>query len=132
MQAAASGVTLLPKPRSPHTTPAPRPPRRPGGRGPPPFTPPSPSAPSPIVELNRAVAFGKAFGPAAGLAIADALVADGALAQHYLLSAVRGDLLEKLGRTAEARAEFERAADLTRNERERDVLLARAGRIQSG
>jgi RNA polymerase sigma factor (sigma-70 family) len=82
--------------------------------------------PSPIVELNRAVAFAMAFGPEAGLEIVDALVADGALAAYYLLPAVRGDLLAKLGRVDEARGEFQRAAELTRNERERDVLLARA------
>lgn len=83
-------------------------------------------APSPIVELNRAVAVGMAFGPAAGLELVDALVADRALAGYHLLPAVRGDLLEKLGRDGEAREEFRRAAELTRNEREREVLLARA------
>jgi RNA polymerase sigma-70 factor (ECF subfamily) len=83
-------------------------------------------APSPIVELNRAVAVAMAFGPAAGLELVDALVADGALAAYHLLPAVRGDLLARLGRHTEARAEFERAAALTRNERERDLLLARA------
>ena len=67
-----------------------------------------------------------AFGPAAGLELVDVLVADGALAAYHLLPAVRGDLLAKLGRGDEARAEFQRAAALTRNERERDVLLARA------
>jgi len=83
-------------------------------------------APSPIVELNRAVAVAMAFGADAGLELVDALVADGALAAYHLLPAVRGDLLAKLGRGDEARAEFQRAAELTRNERERDVLLARA------
>ena len=83
-------------------------------------------APSPIVELNRAVAVAMAFGPDAGLELVDALVADGALAAYHLLPAVRGDLLAKLGRGDEARVEFQRAAALTRNERERDVLLARA------
>jgi RNA polymerase sigma-70 factor (ECF subfamily) len=83
-------------------------------------------APSPIVELNRAVAVGMAFGPDAGLELVDVLVADGALAAYHLLPAVRGDLLAKLGRGDEARAEFRRAAELTRNQRERDVLLARA------
>jgi predicted RNA polymerase sigma factor len=83
-------------------------------------------APSPIVELNRAVAVAMAFGPDAGLELVDALVADGALAAYHLLPAVRGDLLAKLGRGDEARAEFQRAAELTRTERERDVLLARA------
>ena len=82
--------------------------------------------PSPIIELNRAVAVAMAFGPDAGLEIVDALVADGALAAYYLLPAVRGDLLAKLGRGDEARVEFQRAAELTRNERERDILLARA------
>jgi predicted RNA polymerase sigma factor len=81
---------------------------------------------SPVVELNRAVAVGMAQGPAAGLAVADALVEEPALAGYHLLSSVRGDLLEKLGRVREARAEFERAASLTRNERERRVLLDRA------
>jgi RNA polymerase sigma factor (sigma-70 family) len=83
-------------------------------------------APSPVVELNRAVAVGMAFGPEAGLAIADALVDDPALARYHLLPSVRGDLLYKLGRFDEARREFERAASLTRNERERALLLARA------
>jgi RNA polymerase sigma factor (sigma-70 family) len=83
-------------------------------------------APSPVVELNRAVAHGMAFGPAAGLHIADALTAEPALKTYHLLPAVRGDLLAKLGRTKEARAEFERAAALTRNARERSLLTARA------
>jgi len=82
--------------------------------------------PSPIVELNRAVAVSMAFGPQAGLAIVDALVAEGALESYHLLPTVRGDLLMKLDRTAEARAEFERAATLTRNDRERALLLRRA------
>jgi RNA polymerase sigma-70 factor, ECF subfamily len=82
--------------------------------------------PSPIVELNRAVAVGMAFGPAAGLSIVDALSGERALREYHLLPAVRGDLLDKLGRTDEARAEFERAASLTRNARERHVLLRRA------
>ena len=84
-------------------------------------------APSPIVELNRAVAAAMAFGPALGLQMVDTLLADSSLSEYHLLPAVRGDLLEKLGRHAEARVEFERAASLTRNARERDVLLARAG-----
>ncbi|MBL8742398.1 MAG: RNA polymerase sigma factor, partial [Myxococcales bacterium] len=75
--------------------------------------------PSPIVELNRAVAVGMAFGPQAGLAIVDAIVAAGALAGYHLLPTVRADLLGKLGRRAEARGELERAAGMTRNERER-------------
>ncbi len=83
-------------------------------------------APSPIVELNRAVAVAMASGPAAGLALVDALAADRALRSYHLLPSVRGDLLEKLGRFEEARAEFERAASLTRNERERALLLRRA------
>jgi RNA polymerase sigma factor (sigma-70 family) len=82
--------------------------------------------PSPVVELNRAVAVSMAFGPAAGLQIIDALVDDPALSGYHLLPSVRGDLLFKLDRKAEARAEFERAAVLTRNARERDLLLARA------
>jgi RNA polymerase sigma factor (sigma-70 family) len=83
-------------------------------------------APSPIVELNRAVAVGMADGPAAGLAVVDALVAEGALADYHLLPSVRADLLIKLGRRAEARTELERAAGLTRNARERAMLLERA------
>jgi RNA polymerase sigma-70 factor, ECF subfamily len=82
--------------------------------------------PSPVVELNRAVAVGMAFGPAAGLELVDALIAEPSLKTYHLLPAVRGDLMEKLGRFGEARAEFERAAALTRNARERDLLLARA------
>jgi predicted RNA polymerase sigma factor len=83
-------------------------------------------APSPVVELNRAVAVGMASGPAAGLELVDALTSEPSLASYHLLPAVRGDLLAKLGRSAEARSEFERAASLTRNVRERDVLLGRA------
>jgi predicted RNA polymerase sigma factor len=82
--------------------------------------------PSPVVELNRAVAVSRAYGPAAGLELADALADGAALRDYHLLPAVRGDLLAQLGRRAEARAEFERAAGMTRNERERAVLLARA------
>ncbi|SEG73132.1 RNA polymerase sigma factor, sigma-70 family [Thermomonospora echinospora] len=85
-------------------------------------------APSPVVELNRAVAVGMAYGPARGLEIVDALVRERALRSYPQLPAVRGDLLEKLGRLDEAREEFRRAADLTRNERERALFLARAGR----
>lgn len=83
-------------------------------------------APSPVVELNRAVALGMAFGPAAGLDLADQLVEIPSLRNYHLLPSVRGDLLAKLGRADEARAEFERAASLTRNERERALLLSRA------
>ena len=82
--------------------------------------------PSPVVELNRAVAVSMAFGPAAGLAIVDTLTDEPALREYHLLPAVRGDLLSKLERSDEARAEFERAASLTQNARERQVLLARA------
>jgi RNA polymerase sigma factor (sigma-70 family) len=82
--------------------------------------------PSPIIELNRAVALAMLMGPAAGLAIVDGLRAEPALAQYHLLPSVRGDLLMKLGRRDEARAEFERAAALTENTRERALLLARA------
>jgi RNA polymerase sigma factor (sigma-70 family) len=83
-------------------------------------------SPSPVAELNRAVAVGMAAGPAAGLAVVDALAGERALARYPHLPAVRGDLLAKLGRTEEARAEFERAAALTGNARERALFLARA------
>ena len=83
-------------------------------------------APSPVVELNRAVALAMAFGPAAGLEIVDALTSEPSLAGYHLLPSVRGDLLAKLGRFDEARVECERAAALTRNARERELLLARA------
>ena len=82
--------------------------------------------PSPVVELNRAVALSMAFGPAAGLELADRLMAEPALKKYHLLPSVRGDLLAKLGRHGEARAEFERAAALTNNSRERELLLAHA------
>jgi RNA polymerase sigma factor (sigma-70 family) len=83
-------------------------------------------APSPIVELNRAVAIGMAFGPAAALERVDAIAAEPALRSYHLLPSVRGDLLAKLGRPEEARVEFERAASMTRNDRERRLLLDRA------
>jgi RNA polymerase sigma factor (sigma-70 family) len=83
-------------------------------------------APSPVVELNRAVAVGMAFGPAAGLEIADALRDEPALRHYHLLPGVRGDLLAKLGRHSEACEEFRRAAALTQNERERELLTERA------
>ncbi|MDT0278042.1 RNA polymerase sigma factor [Blastococcus goldschmidtiae] len=83
-------------------------------------------SPSPVIELNRAVAVSRAYGPAAGLELADALLGVPALSSYHLLPAVRGDLLHSLGRDAEARTEFERAAGLTRNERERALLLGRA------
>ena len=83
-------------------------------------------APSPVVELNRAVAVAMAFGPAAGLALADALTSEPSLKTYHLLPSVRADLLAKLGRSGEARKEFERAASLTRNARERELLLQRA------
>ena len=83
-------------------------------------------APSPVVELNRAVAVGMAFGPAAGLELVDRLGSERSLDGYYLLPSVRGDLLAKLGRPGEARLEFERAAGLTLNERQRKVLLERA------
>ena len=85
------------------------------------------AAPSPIVEINRAVAVGMAFGPAQGLAIADTLRDEPRLKESHLLPTVRGDLLERLGHVAEARAEFRRAANLTGNDRERALLLSRAG-----
>jgi predicted RNA polymerase sigma factor len=83
-------------------------------------------APSPVVELNRAVAVAMAFGPAAGLEQVDALLAEPALKAYHLLPSVRGDLLAKLGRFDEARAELERAAALTQNTRERALLEGRA------
>jgi predicted RNA polymerase sigma factor len=82
--------------------------------------------PSPIVELNRAVAVSMAFGPAAGLELVDALTAERSLENYHLLPSVRGDLLKKLSRFGDARAEFERAASLTQNARERQLLLDRA------
>jgi RNA polymerase sigma-70 factor, ECF subfamily len=86
-------------------------------------------APSPVVELNRAVAVSMAEGPAAGLELADALVSEPSMRNYYLLPSVRGDLLAKLGRLDEARAEIERAASLTRNARERKLLLERAAAL---
>lgn len=88
--------------------------------------------PSPVVELNRAVAVSMAEGPAAGLRLVDALAEGPALKDYHLLPSVRGDLLERLGRGDEARAEFERAASLTRNARERALLLERAARSAPG
>jgi RNA polymerase sigma factor (sigma-70 family) len=88
-------------------------------------------SPSPVVELNRAVAVAMAFGPAAGLEIVEPLSSEPALADYHLLPAVRGDLLAKLGRRDEARAEFERAAALTKNARERTLLLERAASASS-
>ncbi|TMC13365.1 MAG: RNA polymerase sigma factor [Chloroflexi bacterium] len=87
------------------------------------------ATPSPVVELNRAVAVGMAQGPAAGLEIADALAAEGSLDGYHLLPSVRGDLLARLGRRDEARSELERAAAMTRNARERDLLLERAAAL---
>jgi predicted RNA polymerase sigma factor len=86
--------------------------------------------PSPVVELNRAVALAMAFGPAVGLELVDTLTGEPSLKAYHLLPSVRGDLLFKLGRLEEARAEFERAALLTRNARERDLLLERAARCE--
>src|SRR5262249_60282384 len=83
-------------------------------------------APSPVVELNRAVAISMAFGPEAGLELVDELTSEPSLKFYHLLPSVRGDLLAKLGRNEEARAEFERAAELTDNARERELLLKRA------
>jgi RNA polymerase sigma factor (sigma-70 family) len=88
--------------------------------------------PSPVVELNRAVAVGMARGPAAGLELADALQSEPSLKTYHLLPSVRGDLLAKLGRNDEARAEFERAASLTQNARERTLLLQRAAESLRG
>ena len=88
--------------------------------------------PSPVVELNRAVAVAMAYGPAAGLELADRLTAQGALSAYHLLPSVRGELLARLGRYQEARGEFERAATLTRNAREIRLLNDRAHRCQCG
>jgi RNA polymerase sigma factor (sigma-70 family) len=88
--------------------------------------------PSPVVELNRGVAHGMAFGPAAGLELVDALTSERSLENYHLLPSVRGDLLAKLGRYDEARREFERAASLTRNARERELLLERAAATKRG
>lgn len=87
--------------------------------------------PSPVVELNRAVAVSMAEGPAAALPIVDALAAEPGLARYHLLPSVRGDLLARLGRTEEARAEFEAAAELTRNESERELLRGRARELEA-
>jgi len=87
-------------------------------------------APSPVVELNRGVAVAMAFGPAAGLELVDALTSEPSLQSYHLLPSVRGDLLSRLGRFDEARAEFERAASLTKNARERELLLERAARLK--
>jgi RNA polymerase sigma factor (sigma-70 family) len=89
------------------------------------------TAPSPVVELNRAVAVSRAYGPEAGLNLVDALQSEPRLEQYHLLPSVRGDLLEQLGRREEARAEYERAAALTSNERERSLLLGRAAACRS-
>ena len=83
-------------------------------------------APSPVIELNRAVAVSMAFGPAAALELVDGLAAEPRLKEYHLLPSVRGHLLEKLGRFDEARIEFSRAAGLAQNARERDLLLGRA------
>jgi predicted RNA polymerase sigma factor len=88
--------------------------------------------PSPVVELNRAVAIAMAYGPAAGLELVDALTFEPSLENYHLLPSVRGDMLKKLGRMEEARAEFERAAGLTRNTRERELLLGRARACTDG
>jgi len=88
-------------------------------------------SPSPVIELNRAVAVSMAHGPHAGLALVDALASDPSLARYHLLPSVRADLLYKLGRHSEARTEFERAAALTRNTRERDLLLTRAASCET-
>jgi RNA polymerase sigma factor (sigma-70 family) len=87
--------------------------------------------PSPVIELNRAVAVGMAYGPAAGLAIADTLQGDKTMRNYQWLPSVRGDLLAKLGRHAEARAEFERAAAMAANAKERELLLARASALNA-
>jgi predicted RNA polymerase sigma factor len=89
-------------------------------------------APSPVVELNRAVAVAMAYGPAAGLELANRLQAEGSLRSYHLLPSVRGDLLARLGRYEEARGEFERAATLTQNARESRLLLQRAAACKQG
>jgi predicted RNA polymerase sigma factor len=86
--------------------------------------------PSPVVELNRAVAVSMAYGPAAGLELVDELAQGGQLAEYHLLPSVHGDLLQKLGRAIEARTEFERAASMARNDRERALLLERAAAVE--
>jgi predicted RNA polymerase sigma factor len=88
--------------------------------------------PSPVIELNRAVALAMAFGPEVGLEVVDALTSEQSLKGYHLLPAVRGDLLRKLGRLDEARLEFQRAASLTRNSRERTLLLERARACTNG
>jgi RNA polymerase sigma-70 factor (ECF subfamily) len=88
------------------------------------------ASPSPVVDLNRAMAVAMAFGPAAGLEIADKLAEEGALKSYHLLPSVRADLLFKLGRYLDAKTEYERAAAMTRNAREREMLLLRAGECQ--
>ena len=116
--------------RSPPATRGRARPRRPTGSASPRSTTRSPQlAPSPVVELNRAVAVAMAFGPAAGLELVDTLRDEPSLASYHLLPSVRGDLLAKLGRVEEARAELKRAAELTRNERERELLLARVAAL---
>jgi predicted RNA polymerase sigma factor len=90
------------------------------------------TAPSPIVELNRAVAVSMAFGPEAGLEVVEALAGEPSLEGYHFLPTVRGDLLAKLGRWAEAREEFLRAAELTRNEREKELLRDRAKACAAG
>jgi predicted RNA polymerase sigma factor len=90
------------------------------------------AAPSPVVELNRAVAIAMAFGPAPGLELVDALASEPSLKNYHLLPSVRGDIFFKLGRTAEAQLEFQRAAALTRNSRERELLLNRARDCANG
>ena len=87
--------------------------------------------PSPVVELNRAVAHAMAFGPARGLDVLEAVAGAPALKAYHLLPTVRGDFLEKLGRAREAASEFERAAELTRNEREKVLLLERARKARN-
>src|SRR5262249_4846154 len=88
--------------------------------------------PSPVVELNRAVALAMAYRPATALPVVDALAAEPSLRAYHLLPAVRGDLLAKLGRFEEARTELERAASLTQNARERELLLQRAAACERG
>jgi predicted RNA polymerase sigma factor len=88
--------------------------------------------PSPVIELNRAVAVSMSEGPAAGLVLVDALAAEPGLRNYHLLPSVRGDLLERLGRGEEANAEFERAVAMTRNESEKELLRKRIATSRTG
>ncbi len=123
---AARAVPMCCRPPLPPATRAPCAPRRPtGARIAELYAELAEVTPSPVIELNRAVAVGMAFGPAAGLELVDALTSEPSLSSYHLLPSVRGDLLAKLGRFDEARTELERALSLTRNARERNLLQER-------